>query len=485
MAQTFFPRYQGVILVPEGVRWLKWLERKFTDRKVCGSNPNSASRLPLSRLGQPGSPPDERLLRPSQTNQVERPADDSNIFLNLHFFGLPGPLNFSVCMNIQFHPASTDASATVPWDVNRHCSAVTPFRCLAAMLPEGSTRAGILPGCPSLDRGSREAEFRFEPRTLRSVNSRSNHLSHLAPRRASEKRLQLKLSFFHFHILLLLHSLITNSILVAPSVNPDDPLIVKKRIKVDREGTYCQLTTIIPRCLHLQTLIQSIWMENDNRTPLTSASSVPNEAHVGHLCFRRSELSTECSALSGKPWLGIHNAWPNQHSFWCWTHSTMESLVAQSKTRFLKASLRIGRHQTIRANASRALHICAFSSSVTLQSEPIQLPRDVKRSITSPFGELSVYSYMFGSLRIQRTYYGYKLPAHVSGTDRSTESNASWKSRNIKIVGHLFLWNLFILTYTHQCQAVQCESKSSLLSCLFQSAGIGSGQIDGASRLED
>ncbi|KAG5442553.1 hypothetical protein CSKR_108755 [Clonorchis sinensis] len=52
-------------------------------------------------------------------------------------------------------------------------------RCLAAMPPEGSTRAGILPGCPSLDRGSREAEVGFEPRTFRSVNSRSNHLSHL------------------------------------------------------------------------------------------------------------------------------------------------------------------------------------------------------------------------------------------------------------------------------------------------------------------
>ncbi|KAG5449416.1 hypothetical protein CSKR_107566 [Clonorchis sinensis] len=38
-----------------GARWLKWLEREFTDRKVCGSNPTSASRLPLSRLGQPGS----------------------------------------------------------------------------------------------------------------------------------------------------------------------------------------------------------------------------------------------------------------------------------------------------------------------------------------------------------------------------------------------------------------------------------------------
>ncbi|KER28928.1 LOW QUALITY PROTEIN: hypothetical protein T265_13474, partial [Opisthorchis viverrini] len=35
----------------------KWLEREFTDRKVRGSNPTSATRLPLSRLGQPGSIP--------------------------------------------------------------------------------------------------------------------------------------------------------------------------------------------------------------------------------------------------------------------------------------------------------------------------------------------------------------------------------------------------------------------------------------------
>ncbi|KAG5449382.1 hypothetical protein CSKR_101173 [Clonorchis sinensis] len=48
------------------------------------------------------------------------------------------------------------------------------------MPPEGGTRAGMLPGCPSLDRGSREAEFGFEPRTFRSVNSRSNHLGQLA-----------------------------------------------------------------------------------------------------------------------------------------------------------------------------------------------------------------------------------------------------------------------------------------------------------------
>ncbi|KER19847.1 hypothetical protein T265_11476 [Opisthorchis viverrini] len=54
-------------------------------------------------------------------------------------------------------------------------SAVTPFRCLAATLPEGSTKAETLSGCPGLDRGSREAEVGFESRTFWSVNSDSNH----------------------------------------------------------------------------------------------------------------------------------------------------------------------------------------------------------------------------------------------------------------------------------------------------------------------
>ncbi|KER23521.1 hypothetical protein T265_08604 [Opisthorchis viverrini] len=48
-----------------GARWLKWLEREFTDRKVRGSNPTSATRLPLSRLGQPDSIP--ALVLPSET----------------------------------------------------------------------------------------------------------------------------------------------------------------------------------------------------------------------------------------------------------------------------------------------------------------------------------------------------------------------------------------------------------------------------------
>ncbi|KER20676.1 LOW QUALITY PROTEIN: hypothetical protein T265_15261 [Opisthorchis viverrini] len=46
-----------------GARRLKWLESELTDRKVSGSKPTSASRLPLSRIEQPGSIP--ALVHPS------------------------------------------------------------------------------------------------------------------------------------------------------------------------------------------------------------------------------------------------------------------------------------------------------------------------------------------------------------------------------------------------------------------------------------
>ncbi|KER24174.1 hypothetical protein T265_08110 [Opisthorchis viverrini] len=58
-------------------------------------------------------------------------------------------------------------------------SAVALFRCITAVPPEGSTRVGTVPGCPSVDRGSREAEVGFESTDLliskRSV-ARTRHL---------------------------------------------------------------------------------------------------------------------------------------------------------------------------------------------------------------------------------------------------------------------------------------------------------------------
>ncbi|KAG5453835.1 hypothetical protein CSKR_109607 [Clonorchis sinensis] len=53
-----FNKIQTLSLRPNcGGEIAQWLERKSTDRKVRGSNPTSASRLFLSRLGQPGSIP--------------------------------------------------------------------------------------------------------------------------------------------------------------------------------------------------------------------------------------------------------------------------------------------------------------------------------------------------------------------------------------------------------------------------------------------
>ncbi|KER29818.1 hypothetical protein T265_03615 [Opisthorchis viverrini] len=65
----------------------------------------------------------------------------------------------------------------------RKRSPVAPFRCLAAMPPEGSKRAVILPSRPSLDTESRVAEVGFEPRTSRSENSTPTTwaISHIPP----------------------------------------------------------------------------------------------------------------------------------------------------------------------------------------------------------------------------------------------------------------------------------------------------------------
>ncbi|KAG5440970.1 hypothetical protein CSKR_109713, partial [Clonorchis sinensis] len=46
----------GPHLIPE-LEIARWLNRELTNQKVRGSNPTSASRLPLSGLGQPDSIP--------------------------------------------------------------------------------------------------------------------------------------------------------------------------------------------------------------------------------------------------------------------------------------------------------------------------------------------------------------------------------------------------------------------------------------------
>ncbi|KAG5445210.1 DnaJ sub C member 5 [Clonorchis sinensis] len=108
-----------------------------------------------------------------------------NIWLLIGASGIPAVSFYSDCLNecletcvsrnacsrlvVFFHPLLLFPFTIVPsnklWlcgseasipTTTINCSAVIPFRCLAAIPHEG-----ILPGCPSLDRGSREAEFGF------------------------------------------------------------------------------------------------------------------------------------------------------------------------------------------------------------------------------------------------------------------------------------------------------------------------------------
>ncbi|KER23880.1 hypothetical protein T265_08342 [Opisthorchis viverrini] len=188
-----------------------WLEREFTDR---GSNPASASRLPLSRIGQPGSIP--ALVLPSGGMAVRhRKGATAERFSICHLLtrNCVNASNIATDAVLQqfvqdeHQPLGFFSSKLSPTESRRSTFgrklfttyssiglvkpisqrftwpnryAVAPFRCLTAMPPEGSTRAGMLPGCPSLDREGREAEVGPEPRNFRSVDSRSYQLGHLA-----------------------------------------------------------------------------------------------------------------------------------------------------------------------------------------------------------------------------------------------------------------------------------------------------------------
>ncbi|KAG5452853.1 hypothetical protein CSKR_108983 [Clonorchis sinensis] len=51
---TYYKKFLSDKLYPSArARWLKWLERESTDRRVRGSNPTTASQLPLARPGSP------------------------------------------------------------------------------------------------------------------------------------------------------------------------------------------------------------------------------------------------------------------------------------------------------------------------------------------------------------------------------------------------------------------------------------------------
>ncbi|KER19933.1 hypothetical protein T265_11401 [Opisthorchis viverrini] len=222
----------------------QWLEREFIDRKVCGSNPTTAASLPPSRLGQPGSIAalalwwhDEPLAQKlnCKTPYISKeqvathvlspsPEDQEAVLvkpLSIDLHGLKsvsvqfmnvGGLVLPLAQPVAQHAGKSSVRVNAVQDiiterlkrlgfVNRQLckqvvsepqsrSAVALFRCPTDKLPEGNTRAQILPGSPILDRGSQETEVGFDPQTFAlSTTTLHNNALMMSPRLVI-KRLQ-------------------------------------------------------------------------------------------------------------------------------------------------------------------------------------------------------------------------------------------------------------------------------------------------------
>ncbi|KER26426.1 hypothetical protein T265_06341 [Opisthorchis viverrini] len=198
----------------QGGKMAQWLVREFGDRKDCGSNPTSASLLPLSMLGQPGNVPSLVLpsFRPSwgvsggRSSRVsEKPCvllepklqevSEIQSFANKSGYSGDSPGTKLICpeasnpnnrtarrldgcvtcglrakrRHVLIGQNTSQSESSIfsltllapPREIlARPCGAfsVKLSRCLAAILTEEGTRAGISPGCSTLDEGSRDAE---------------------------------------------------------------------------------------------------------------------------------------------------------------------------------------------------------------------------------------------------------------------------------------------------------------------------------------
>ncbi|KER32506.1 hypothetical protein T265_01386 [Opisthorchis viverrini] len=146
---------------PDRARWPKRLESQFTDRKFRGSNPTSISRLPLSRLGQPGSISTlvqtsgsmaVRHRKDATANRAKHSRGSKRKVVSPHTDGK----EIAVCLQIAQVPL-------IPF---------SPFRCLATMSHEGSTTAEIPSDCPILEKSSPDAKVGFEPQNYESLSWR-------------------------------------------------------------------------------------------------------------------------------------------------------------------------------------------------------------------------------------------------------------------------------------------------------------------------
>ncbi|KAG5454228.1 hypothetical protein CSKR_111777 [Clonorchis sinensis] len=83
-----FPPFAWLYEKDSSEKRLKWLERESTDRKVRGSNPASASRIPLSRFGQPGSILTLVLLSGGMAVRHRKGATAERLFIYIYYYSI-------------------------------------------------------------------------------------------------------------------------------------------------------------------------------------------------------------------------------------------------------------------------------------------------------------------------------------------------------------------------------------------------------------
>ncbi|KAG5443509.1 hypothetical protein CSKR_101069 [Clonorchis sinensis] len=185
-------------------------------------------------------------------------------------------------------------------------SAVKPLRCRAAIPSKGRTTAGILPSCPSPDRGSREAEVGFESPFIKPSSETERKwlavkgtwcwpntgiLRHTPKRTITQPRKNLAPISHHF----------------SQCLQKSEGGITKTlSLKVDRTNS---TQTLLMRCSRRN--------------------------------FRHSEGAEEKSTRLGRRCVSMHSTWTSHRNQLNWMFSVIEVPAAQPITAFLIASSRI------------------------------------------------------------------------------------------------------------------------------------------------
>ncbi|KAG5442903.1 hypothetical protein CSKR_107392 [Clonorchis sinensis] len=397
-----------------------WLEREFTDRRVRGSNPTSASRLSMSRLGQPGRIP-----------VLVLPSDDMAV---VYRKGVTAERTYTyqvVMVNKQNELEVCGADPLVERSVARNKPHL--FNCFCPGLSDPPS-ANLLTGRSVVRTRLLPLDFPCLGLGNLAVSQPSCFLR-VAWQLGTERVLQLNSQFQkHIRYNLQMEQIITK---LSPRNWPSNPsknrplrksnLSKFRLLKRPASGSalslqnYRTVERLQPRSnptyaspIPLPTLgqpgsIPALVIPSSGMTekqPYLKSSptkhsgvrlepTAPNRFVISASSSfdHHSELGTENSTLFGKRWFGIHNTWPNQRSSWYWSwYSSMEVHVAQPKTCFLVTSLRILRHQPTQATIVSGVFSDCMSMTLYFVGSKC-IPKEGKTLVSSAKNTCSLFSY--------------------------------------------------------------------------------------------